>query len=74
MTEAIQAVLEYGFKEMGLNRIQALVMPGNTGSIRMLEKLGFVIDGRLREYEKWGSKGLVDLYLLALLRKTWVSL
>jgi len=51
-----------------------LVMPGNTASIKMLEKLGFKNEGRLEEYEKWGSKGFVDLYIFALLSKVWGSL
>jgi len=71
MTEAVSALIEYGIDELGLNRIQALVMPGNTASIRLLEKLGFQNEGLLKEYEKWGSKGLVDLDMFALLRADW---
>jgi len=74
MTEALTAIINYGFDEMELHRLQALVMPGNTASIKMLEKLGFKNEGRLEEYEKWGSKGFVDLYIFALLSKVWGSL
>jgi RimJ/RimL family protein N-acetyltransferase len=37
----------------------------------MLEKLGFRKEGLLEEYEKWGSKGFVDLCMFAMLRKAW---
>jgi ribosomal-protein-alanine N-acetyltransferase len=46
-------------------------MPGNIASIKMLEKLGFQNEGCLTAYEKWGSKGFVDLYVFAMLRKAW---
>jgi len=71
MTEALSAIIDFGFDEMELNRLEAVIMPGNTASIKMLEKLGFRKEGRLEEYEKWGSKGFVDLYMFAMLRKAW---
>lgn len=69
MTEALQAIIKTGFAEMSLNRIDALVMPENVPSIRLLEKIGFKNEGLLREYENWGDKGFTDLYILSLLRK-----
>jgi ribosomal-protein-alanine N-acetyltransferase len=71
MTEALNAIIDLGFREMGLNRIDAVVLPGNNASIKLLEKLGFRNEGLLREYENWGSKGLVDLCMLSLLQKAW---
>jgi ribosomal-protein-alanine N-acetyltransferase len=71
MTEALSAMINFGFGEMELNRIEALVMPENTASIKMLEKLGFRKEGLLEEYEQWGSKGFVDLCMFGLLRKAW---
>ena len=71
MTEALSAIIDYGFGEMELNRLEAVVMPENTASIKMLEKLGFRKEGLLEEYEKWGSKGFVDLCMFAMLRKAW---
>jgi ribosomal-protein-alanine N-acetyltransferase len=67
MTEALSAVFQYSFDEIELNRIQALVMPGNTASIKLLEKLGFTNEGLLAQYENWGSKGFVDLYMFGLI-------
>ena len=74
MTEALSAILNFGFGEMELNRIEAVVMPENTASIIMLEKLGFRKEGLLEEYEKWGNKGFVDLCMFARLRKDWSNL
>ncbi len=71
MTEALCALLALGFNAMGLNRIDAVVMPENSASIKLLEKLGFCNEGLLRDYENWGSKGFTDLCMLSLLKKSW---
>jgi len=71
MTEALDAILDLGFNRMELNRIEAVVMPENSASIKLLEKLGFHNEGLLKEYENWGSKGFTDLCMLSLLRKSW---
>ncbi|OLP64726.1 hypothetical protein BACPU_23160 [Bacillus pumilus] len=36
MSEAIAAVLRYGFQEMNLNRIEAIIDPGNTSSVQLV--------------------------------------
>jgi ribosomal-protein-alanine N-acetyltransferase len=51
MAEAIKALLTFGFGELGLNRVEAMVLVGNTASARFLEKLGFQREATLREYE-----------------------
>lgn len=43
--EAASAVMEYGRSQLGLKRIVAVVSPGNTGSIRVLTKLGLHYSG-----------------------------
>jgi ribosomal-protein-alanine N-acetyltransferase len=68
MTEALGAIIQLGFREVGLNRIQAVVMPGNEASDKLLEKLRFRSEGVLREYENWGDKGYVDVVMYSLLR------
>jgi ribosomal-protein-alanine N-acetyltransferase len=50
MTEALKLIIHYGFATLKLNRIQALVIPGNKPSVRLLLKLGFQEEGLLREY------------------------
>ena len=44
-TEAVKLLVDYAFKELGLHRIEAGVMPHNIGSIRVLEKSGFHKEG-----------------------------
>lgn len=44
-SEAIRCSLDVIFREAGLHRVEALVLPENSPSIRLLEKLGFVNEG-----------------------------
>lgn len=48
-TEAAGALLAWAFETLDLNRVQAPVDTRNTVSWRVLEKLGFVREGTLRE-------------------------
>ena len=70
MHEALCALLDYGFAELGLNRVQAEIDPANTGSARSLQRLGFVREGLLRE--SCIVNGVVsDSALHGLLRRDW---
>lgn len=51
MPEAIRAVLDFGFGPLGANKIEARVDPDNAASIRLMDKLGFTLEGRLRQHE-----------------------
>ena len=68
MTEALTAIINFGFEKMELNRIAATVMLENNASMKLLEKLGFVEEGVLREYGFWKSE-FHDLKMFALLKK-----
>jgi RimJ/RimL family protein N-acetyltransferase len=73
MSEAIKAILAFGFDELGLNRVEAMVLVGNVASARFLEKLGFQQEGVLREY-KLVQRAFKDLMLFSLLKKDyWAS-
>jgi [ribosomal protein S5]-alanine N-acetyltransferase len=48
-TEAAGALLRWAFDALDLNRVQAETDTRNTASARVLEKLGFTREGRLRE-------------------------
>jgi ribosomal-protein-alanine N-acetyltransferase len=50
MTEALKAMIAYGFAHMGLNRIEAFVGPNNVPSLKLVRGLGFTEEGRLREH------------------------
>jgi ribosomal-protein-alanine N-acetyltransferase len=49
MTEALSAVLAYGFDEMGLHRIEATPLASNAASRGLLLQLGFRHEGTLRQ-------------------------
>lgn len=72
VTEAIGAMLEFGFGMMGLNRIEALVYPENTASHRALEKLGFKEEGLLREYAYF-REVFQDLVMHSILRREYLD-
>lgn len=50
MTEAADAVLEFSFQALKLNRMNAATLPHNHKSRAMLERLGFVEEGFARKY------------------------
>lgn len=52
MTEAVRAAVTHGFEDLRLHRIEAASMPSNTGSIKVLERVGFVREGLARRYLK----------------------
>lgn len=68
--EALSAVINYGFDHMNLHSIEAGVTPGNDGSTRMLERLGFHLEGHLRE-SFLVEDAFVDSLIYSLLRKEW---
>jgi RimJ/RimL family protein N-acetyltransferase len=69
-SEALEALLEYGFGTLGLNRVEADIDPANAGSGRVLEKLGFRREGYMPE--RWIVNGEpADTIFYGLLRSYW---
>lgn len=52
MTEGVNCVLDFAFDRLGLRRVEAACVPGNTASRRLLQKCGFREEGLAREYLK----------------------
>lgn len=50
MTEAMREVIRIAFDGMGLHRIEANIIPRNVRSRRVVEKLGFTLEGMSRKY------------------------
>ena len=70
ISEALQAMLDFGFSTDTVNRVEALVMPGNIASVRVLRKYNFQLEGLLREKGYW--KGAFhDLEMYALLKREY---
>jgi ribosomal-protein-alanine N-acetyltransferase len=69
-TEALKAMIDFGFRELNLNRIEADIDPRNDGSARVLEKLGFEKEGFMKE--RWIVNGEVcDTAFYGLLKRNW---
>jgi ribosomal-protein-alanine N-acetyltransferase len=70
MREAIEAVTDFGFERMDLNRLEADVGAGNSASIKLLQALGFQHEGTQREYY-YEEGEFHDLHTYGLLRREW---
>lgn len=73
MTEALKAMISFGFEDSEINRIEAFVTPGNEASTKVLEKLGFIREGLLRERDYFKEK-YQDGIVFGMLRKDYRSL
>lgn len=69
-TEAIEAVLNFGFNIMNLNRIEATITPGNDASVKVLKKLNFTQEGIVRERDFIKGK-IEDGIIMALLKREY---
>ncbi len=49
MREVLPVLVGHGFEVLGLHRMEARIDPGNMASIRLAERLGFRLEGRLRD-------------------------
>ncbi|MGC3860566.1 GNAT family N-acetyltransferase [Micromonospora chersina] len=69
-TEAARALLRWAFDTLDLNRVQAETDTRNVASARVLEKLGFVREGTLRE-DCVVNGDVSDSWVYGLLRREW---
>ena len=69
MFEALQGALHYVFEELGFHRVMANYLPENARSGRLLQRLGFVIEGRASNYLQIGGQWR-DHVLTALTRSS----
>lgn len=68
--EAVQAACGHAFERLGIRRIEAEVNPDNAASCGLLQRLGFVCEGRMRQ--RWvGRHGVYDTHLYGCLRDEW---
>jgi len=71
-SEAVGAAIGFAFETLGLHRIEADTDPRNGRSVGVLEKLGFVREGLLKERYHVGGE-VQDALLLGLLRPDWLA-
>ncbi|NUY82291.1 GNAT family N-acetyltransferase [Flavobacterium sp. MAH-1] len=62
VSEALRRLVAYGFSDMGLHSIEAVIDPDNIGSERVLQKNGFVKEAHFRESEFYEGKFLDAVY------------
>ena len=70
MFEAMSAILTYGFTELGLHRVEAIIDLANEPSKSLLLKLGFSYEGKLRQRYSFRGR-FEDEYYFGLLRDEW---
>ena len=56
MQEALEKGIDIAFNDLGLHRIEANVMPRNTASLNLTEKLGFQKEGLALKYLKINNR------------------
>lgn len=69
-TEAVQRLLDFGFNEMNLHRIEARCEPPNVASQRVLEKCGMTYEGLLRDH-MYAKGAFCNLKLYSILKPEW---
>ncbi|MES2071747.1 MAG: GNAT family N-acetyltransferase [Pseudomonadota bacterium] len=72
MHEALTALVDYAFRTLALHRLEAEIDPRNLRSAASLERLGFVLEGTLRE--RWiDDDEIADAGLYGLLARDWLA-
>lgn len=70
-TRAKKLICEFGFKELGLNKIYFITNEDNYASIRVNEKCGFKLEGRLRKEYLTKDGEFKDRLYFGLLKEEW---
>lgn len=72
MSEAVKSIVKYGFDQLRLNRIEAIVGIDNAASIRILAKNKFINEGILKQHFCIAEK-YTDSIICAILRNEYES-
>lgn len=70
--EAGRAILRFGFEDLSLHRVWARLIADNTRSVRLVERLGMLQEGRLRENE-WFKGRWWDTLVYGMLDYEWYT-
>ena len=66
--DAMRTICRYGFHDLDLHRLELNVAAFNTRALRCYEKVGFTIEGRLRDH-RYVAGRYYDTLLMGLLRE-----
>ncbi|MCL2559557.1 MAG: GNAT family N-acetyltransferase [Turicibacter sp.] len=72
MPEALAAVMQFFFEEVGVNRIESRFDPRNVGSGKVMEKCGMTYEGTLRAGD-WNNQGICDAVMYAILASDYLA-
>jgi ribosomal-protein-alanine N-acetyltransferase len=68
VTEAVKTVVAYGFDNLQMHSIEAIIDPNNKASERVLQKNGFIKEAHILENAYWDGK-YWDTVIYSLLKK-----
>ena len=72
-TDAVDALLDFAFGELRLERVALNVWTENARAMRAYEKAGFVHEGTLR-HDRYEHGRYTDGHVMSILRDEWVAL
>jgi ribosomal-protein-serine acetyltransferase len=70
VTDACRAAITHMFRELDLNRVEIHCATGNVKSCAIPRRLGFTLDGTLREGQLVGGR-YSDLHVFGMLKRDW---
>lgn len=70
ITEAVKSIVRYGFEQMKLHKVQVCHKSNNPKSARVIEKSGFIYEGKLRDYFFMDGEYISRLYY-SILEEEW---
>jgi ribosomal-protein-alanine N-acetyltransferase len=71
-SEAVQAVLQFGFETMKLRKIEAFIAPENTASKQFIKGLGFYYDRSVHEFQSSTGR-LARMMVFSLKKEQWAA-
>jgi len=70
MTEALKRIIQFGFEDLGLNRVGASYLIGNPASGRVMEKAGMTHEGTFYKYSIRDGEPM-DLHFRGIVREDY---
>jgi len=73
VTEAVRTMASFCFQELGVDKVLIRCASTNKASRAVAERLGFVIEGVLREQFIWDNEAH-DIVVYGMLRRDWTTM
>lgn len=70
-TDAVRAMLQFGFGTLGLHRVSAAIGPENQSSIAVVKRIGLTYEGRIRHHVRTNGEWR-DSLLYSILDEDWI--